>query len=145
MLRDRSTLSKVQREEGGTTGKEKANSPSRTGSRANGMPLKKPPCSERAPQRGLLSSTVARLGFNLLSPPVPLHTHMRRHATANTQFHNTSSLLCSPTVSTPSCPLKYTVIISLATGHTHHQQCHNHHPLYCCKASNFSPGKDVHW
>ncbi len=44
------------KEEGGTMGKEKANSRSRTGSHANGTPLKKPPCSESAPQRGLLSS-----------------------------------------------------------------------------------------
>ena len=40
---------------GGRMVKEKANSPSRTGSCANGTPVEKPPCSESAPQRGLLS------------------------------------------------------------------------------------------
>lgn len=89
-------------------GKEKANSPSRTGSHANGTPLKKPPCSESAPQRGLLSSTVARLGFNLLSPPVPL-THTCRDTLVQT--HTLSQHLlspCSPTVA-PRPPPKNTL------------------------------------
>lgn len=118
-------------------GKEKANSPSRTGSHANGTPLKKPPCSESAPQRGLLSSTVARLGFNLLSPPVPL-THTCRDTLVQT--HTLSQHLlspCSPTVAPRPPPKKYTLIISLAAGQIHHQHCHNHHCLYCCWESIF--------
>lgn len=44
------------KEERARTGKEKTNSLSRTGSHANGTPLKTPPCSESAPPRGLLPS-----------------------------------------------------------------------------------------
>lgn len=49
---DGSALSKVQR---GSREIEKANSPSRTGSRANGTQLMEPPCRECVPQRGVLS------------------------------------------------------------------------------------------
>lgn len=94
------------KEEGGTMGKEKANSPSRTGSHANGTPLKKPPCSESTPQRGLLSSLWPGWGFNLLSP----RTHTRsntpapkiQHEHRLTQFRPLSP--STPTLTPPSIP-----------------------------------------